>query len=112
MNPKTKWTPQLEEELTLIIKDWLKQQGRTQADLKRRLQADSTRMPALLAIFKAEYRQGGITKVADLLCKIEKSWSSNNLKEIDNNNLKFDNDKDPFDQLDLILEEIREDIEN
>ena len=33
------WTPDLEAELSQLLKDWLKQQGRTQADLRRRLTA-------------------------------------------------------------------------
>ena len=31
------WTPELEVELNQLLKDWLKQQGRTQADLRRSL---------------------------------------------------------------------------
>ena len=38
MNP---WSPDFEEELALVLKDWLKQQGRTQADLRRSLRATS-----------------------------------------------------------------------
>ena len=47
MNP---WSPDVEEELALVLKDWLKQQGRTQADLRRSLRATSTRMPALMPV--------------------------------------------------------------
>ena len=36
------WTPEFEADLTLLLKDWLKQQGRTQADLRRNLRAVST----------------------------------------------------------------------
>jgi len=49
MNP---WSPDVEEELALVLKDWLKQQGRTQADLRRSLRATSTRMPALMEVLK------------------------------------------------------------
>ena len=46
------WTPEFEADLTLLLKDWLKQQGRTQADLRRNLRAVSTRMPALLEVLE------------------------------------------------------------
>ena len=46
------WTPELEAELSQLLKDWLKQQGRTQADLRRSLKAVSTRMPALLEVLE------------------------------------------------------------
>ena len=49
MNP---WSPDVEEELALVLKDWLKQQGRTQADLRRSLRATSTRMPALMEVLE------------------------------------------------------------
>ena len=58
-----RWSSQIEEELTLLLKDWLKQQGRTQADLKRSLKAESTRMPALMNILKTE------NKIIKLHCK-------------------------------------------
>ncbi|MED5468733.1 MAG: hypothetical protein VX542_00495, partial [Cyanobacteriota bacterium] len=64
------WSGQVEDELTLLLKDWLKQQGRTQADLRRSLQAVSTRMPALLEVLEREYHLGGIPRVAARLCEI------------------------------------------
>ena len=48
------WTPEFEADLTLLLKDWLKQQGRTQSDLRRNLRAVSTRMPALLEVLERE----------------------------------------------------------
>ena len=46
----TVWNTAMEDELVAVLKDWLKQQGRTQADLRRSLRASSTRMPALLEV--------------------------------------------------------------
>ena len=69
-------------------------------------------MPALLETLKKEYLQGGLPKVASRLCIIEESWSNNKHlgKEPETSTLK--NPIDPFDQLDLLLEEIREDCES
>ncbi|CAE20633.1 conserved hypothetical [Prochlorococcus marinus str. MIT 9313] len=99
------WSGQVEDELTLLLKDWLKQQGRTQADLRRSLQAVSTRMPALLEVLEREHRLGGIPRVAARLCEIEAEWvGTNALSQSDNQK-----DADPFSQLDLLLQEIRDD---
>ena len=96
------WSTKIEEELTLLIKDWLKQQGRTQADLRKSLKAENTRMPALLEILKREHSKGGLPQVAAVLCKIESEWAN------DTQIPKEELNKDPFDQLDLILEELRD----
>ncbi len=101
------WSPQVEEELGLLLKDWLKQHGRTQADLRHSLKAASSRMPALLEVLKQEFSQGGLPNIASRLCKIEEAWSSNN--PINSEGIQI---ADPFGQLDLLLEEIREDCEN
>ena len=74
MNP---WSPDFEEELALVLKDWLKQQGRTQADLRRSLRATSTRMPALMEVLEREHRLGGLPRLAAKLCSIEADWVSN-----------------------------------
>jgi len=103
-----KWTQDLKEELTLLIKDWLKHNGKTQIDLREHLGANSSRMPALLESLKKEYSLGGIPKVAQKLCEVENDWSlqTQNNKE----NLSAEKEStDPFNQLDLILEELRED---
>ena len=54
------WTTEFEADLTLLLKDWLKQQGRTQADLRRNLRAVSTRMPALLEVLEREHNMRGL----------------------------------------------------
>ena len=98
------WNKNIEDEITLLLKDWLKQQGKTQKDLRKILNASSERMPALIEIIKAEYTSGGIPKVASILCTIEARWSENNNH--------IESDQDPFSQLDLLLEKIQEDCNN
>ena len=97
-----KWSEQTEEYLTLIIKDWLKQQGRSQADLRDNLQADSSRMPAILEALQREYLLGGFPRVVDRLCSIENLWSQINQEPKGNST-----ESDPFSQLDLLLEEMK-----
>jgi len=101
------WSVEFEEEITLLLKDWLKQQGRTQADLRRSLHAESTRMPALLKALKQEHHRGGLPKLAELLCSIEKDWA-----EAKTNAPEESKAGDPFGQLDLLLQEIRDDCDN
>ena len=68
------WTPEFEADLTLLLKDWLKHQGRTQADLRRNLRAVSTRMPALLEVLERERKMHGLAGLADRLCSVEAEW--------------------------------------
>tara|TARA_Y100001968_G_scaffold320056_1_gene352496 strand:- start:256 stop:579 length:324 start_codon:yes stop_codon:yes gene_type:complete len=103
----TKWDEATEEELTLLIKDWLKQQGKTQADLKTSLEAISSRMPALIDALKKEYYIGGLPQLARKLCFIEETWSKSH-SDPDN---KKEPLEDPFGQLDLLVKEIKEDLE-
>ena len=98
------WNKKVEDEISLLIKDWLKHQGKTQKDLKKILNASSDRKPTILEIIKHEYSLGGIPKVASLLCSIEATWS-NNKNFIEDHKIT----PDPFSQLDLLLEEIQED---
>lgn len=98
------WTSQIEEELALLLKDWLKQKGLTQADLRRSLRAVSTRMPALLEVLEREHRLGGMPRVAEHLCEVEAEWANT-----DNSPSDDKKDADPFGQLDLLLQEIRDD---
>ncbi len=106
-----KWSQQTEEELSLLLKDWLKAQQRTQADLRKGLNADSTRMNSIIEVLKKEYIKGGFQKVLSCLCRIEETWANNKepqIKELEHQDKPLVN---PFDQLDLLLEEIREDCE-
>ena len=105
----TKWNKQIEEELTLLIKDWLKNKGRTQLDLRESLQASSSRMPALLEVLRKEYSLGGIPKIAERLCSIETDWAQQEtLSPEDQESMK----SDPFNQLDLLLEELQGNCKN
>ena len=109
MNP---WSPDVEEELALVLKDWLKQQGRTQADLRRSLRATSTRMPALMEVLEREHRLGGLPRLAAKLCSIEADWINNAPAHASASAGGLKTDTDPFGQLDLLLREIRDDRGN
>ena len=105
----TKWNKEIEEELTLLVKDWLKNKGRTQLDLRESLEASSSRMPALLEVLRKEYALGGIPKIAERLCSIENDWAQQEtLRPEDQENMK----SDPFNQLDLLLEELQGNCKN
>ena len=97
-----KWSEDTEEYLALLLKDWLKQQGRSQSDLRDNLHADSSRMPAILEVLQREYLVGGFPRIVDRLCSIESLWSQSNPETKDNST-----ESDPFSQLDLLLEEMR-----
>jgi hypothetical protein len=100
----------MEEELVVVLKDWLKHQGRTQADLRRSLKATSTRMPALIEVLEREHRMGGLPKLAARLCAIEADWERYPASGEGQTDLLSDNNEaDPFGQLDLLLQEIRDD---
>ncbi len=100
----------MEEELVVVLKDWLKHQGRTQADLRRSLRATSTRMPALMEVLEREHRLGGLPRLAERLCAIEADWERNPSMAEGQTDLKSSSDDaDPFGQLDLLLQEIRDD---
>ena len=98
------WTPSFETELTHLLKDWLKQQGRTQADLRRSLRALSTRMPSLLEVLEREHRLNGLAGLAARLCRVEAEWHGEVSADADQQA-----ETDPFGQLDLLLQEIRQD---
>ena len=99
-----KWNKQAEEELIFLIKDWLKQKGKTQKDLCMKLNSSSERISNLIEILKGEYYAGGFPRCVAVLCEIEHQWvnESNQVKDNAINS-------DPFGQLDLLIEEIQED---
>ena len=101
---KESWSKDIEEDLILLIKDWLKQTGRTQSELCQSLNLPSSRMPSLIDSFKKDFSSGGIPKVASRLCEVEELWSKN--EECEKiNSIEFNSSG----QLDL-LDEICEDL--
>ena len=98
------WSKEIEEDLILLIKDWLRQTGRTQSELCQRLNLPSARIPTLIDFLKKDFMSGGIPKIANRLCEIEALWTkdegSNSKKSIELNTSA---------QLDL-LDEICEDL--
>ncbi len=103
----SKWTNQFEEDLALLIKDWLKAKGRTQADLQKSLKSSSTRMNALLEVLQKEHKIGGLERMIRRLCLIESEWENPEVTS----SLK-DQSANPFGQLDFLLKELREDCSN
>ena len=100
------WTPEFEQELTAFLKDWLKQQGRTQADLRRSLRAISTRMPALLEVLEQDHKRQGLSGLAARLCRVEQQWQEEDHPVSSQEAAPV---QDPFSQLDQLLQEIRDD---
>ena len=94
------------EDLQVFLKDWLRHTGRTQADLRRALQASSIRMPVLLEVLQHTYSQQGPVGLAERLCAVEERWQQEDgapvlapggIPQAD------------LGQLDLLLQEIRAD---
>ena len=73
---KDRWSKDIEEDLILLIKDWLKQTGRTQSELCQTLNLPSARMPTLIESLKKDFNSGGIPKVASRLCEVEELWTN------------------------------------
>ena len=70
------WSKDIEEDLILLIKDWLRQTGRTQSELCQSLNLPSARMPTLIESLKKDFNSGGIPKIANRLCDVEESWTN------------------------------------
>ena len=73
---KERWSKEIEEDLILLIKDWLKQTGRTQSELCQTLNLPSSRMPTLIESLKKDFNSGGIPKIANRLCEVEELWTN------------------------------------
>ena len=73
---KERWSKEIEKDLILLIKDWLKQTGRTQSELCHRLNLPSARMPTLIESLKKDFSSGGIPKIANTLCEVEETWGN------------------------------------
>ena len=52
---KEYWSKDIEEDLILLIKDWLKQTGRTQSELCQILNLPSARMQTLIESLKKDF---------------------------------------------------------
>ena len=103
---RDRWSKEIEEDLILLIKDWLRQTGRTQSELCQSLNLPSARIPTLIDCLKKDFISGGIPQIANRLCEIEALWTedqgevSKKKKKIELNNSG---------QLDL-LDEICDDL--
>ena len=98
------WSKDIEEDLVLFIKDWLRQTGRTQSELCQTLNLPSARMPTLIESLKKDFNSGGIPKIANRLCEVEELWT-NDGEEKTKKSFKLTSSG----QLDL-LDEICEDL--
>ena len=95
------------DDLQAFLKDWLRHTGRTQADLRRALQASSIRMPVLLEALVRTHSQQGLAGLAEQLCHIEEVWQAEDAGE---GGRALGSDlSDSLGQLDLLLQEIRQD---
>ena len=101
---KDRWSKEIEEDLILLIKDWLKQPGRPQSELCQTLNLPSARMPTLIESLKKDFNSGGIPKIANRLCEVEELWTNNGERDT-----KKSFELNSSGQLDL-LDEICEDL--
>ena len=102
---KERWSKDIEEELILLIKDWLRQTGRTQSELCQRLNLRSARIPTLIDFLKKDFVSGGIPKVANRLCEIDALWTKDETQKSKKKTI----DLNTTGQLDL-LDEICDDL--
>ncbi len=71
---KNQWSNKIEEDLVILIKDWLRQTGRTQVELCQSLNLPSARMTTLIEFLKQDFVSGGIPIIAQRLCEVEEVW--------------------------------------
>tara|TARA_Y100001968_G_scaffold76183_1_gene67655 strand:+ start:405 stop:740 length:336 start_codon:yes stop_codon:yes gene_type:complete len=102
---KERWSKDIEEDLILFLKDWLRQTGKTQSELCQSLNLPSARMPTLIDFLKKDFISGGIPKIANRLCKIEALWTKDQWQKPKKKDIKLNTSG----QLDL-LDEICEDL--
>jgi hypothetical protein len=96
------------DDLQAFLKDWLRHAGRTQADLRRALQATSIRMPVLLDSLQLTYSREGLSGLAQQLCAVEERW----LQEDGSEAAARGSACADLGELDLLLEEIRAECHN
>ena len=98
------WSKEIEEDLILLIKDWVRQTGRTQSELCQSLNLPSARMPTLIDSLKKDFNSGGIPEIASRLCEVEELWLNDKVRKT-----KKSIELNSSGQLDL-LDEICEDL--
>jgi hypothetical protein len=97
------------DDLQSFLKDWLRHSGRSQSDLRRALRTASIRMPVLLEELLRIQASEGLAGLAEKLCSIEALWCQEDQGEHPLADLAgADLEVDPLGQLDLLLEEIRQ----
>jgi hypothetical protein len=97
------------DDLQSFLKDWLRHSGRSQSDLRRALRTASIRMPVLLEELMRIQSSEGIAGLAEKLCSIEALWCQEDQGEHPLADPSGDAlEVDPLGQLDLLLEEIRQ----
>ena len=105
-------TPEQLDDLQAFLKDWLRHAGRSQADLRRALRLPSVRMPVLLDALNRTYSRGGIGELVAQLCAIEADWHSEDQAAVLHGYERVPSAApsaaDSLQQLDLLLQEIRQ----
>jgi len=96
------------DDLQSLLKDWLRQTGRTQADLRRALQAGSIRMPVLMEELNRTFRSQGPAGLAERLCGIEAQWLEQGPGDHSDDGGSGGGLDASLGQLDLLLQEIRQ----
>ena len=105
--PASSLSPEQLDELQSLLKDWLRQAGRTQADLRRALRAGSIRMPVLIDELHRTYSSQGPAGLAERLCGIEAHWLEEGNAAASGPAEAAAALEDSMGQLDLLLQEIR-----
>jgi hypothetical protein len=97
------------DDLQSFLKDWLRHSGRSQSDLRRALRTASIRMPVLLEELSRIQASEGLAGLAEKLCSIEALWCQEDLGEHPLAVVAGEAPEvDHLGQLDLLLEEIRQ----
>lgn len=99
------------DDLQAFLKDWLRHTGRTQSDLRRALRASSIRMPVLIEELHRIYSQQGLAGLAERLCGIEELWLGEDQVLPAAEAGALGGRAAALGQLDLLLEEIRQELQ-
>ncbi len=103
---RERWSKEIEEDLILLIKDWLRQTGRTQSELCQSLNLPSSRIPILIDFLKKDFHSGGIQKIAYRLCEVEDLWEKGVVKKSEKKEKFKLHDSEQLDLLDEICEDL------